>query len=60
MLRGKAGVDVLVGGGKGRIGGGGGIGRGKVELELLIAALAQISCVLSANKDKIFCWAKVG
>ena len=60
MLRGKAGVDVLVGGGKGRIGGGGGGGRGKVELELLIAALAQISCVLSANKDKIFCWAKVG
>ena len=55
MLRGKEGAEVLVG--KGNKGGGGG---GTPTPEVM-AALAQISCVRSANKDKMFCWAaKVG
>lgn len=58
MLRGKEGAaEVLVG--KGNKGGTGGGGTPTPEV---MAALAQISCVRSANKDKIFCWvaAKVG
>ena len=55
MLRGKEGAEVLVG--RGNKGGGGG---GTPTPEVM-AALAQISCVRSANKDKMFCWAaKVG